>query len=530
MEKKTSIIYRVLLCVGVVLIVCSMFCSSENLFNPSQEVETTQLEPVNIVQLGEGEREYYLELVPSDQQVNSIGFFTAHQYIEVYADDVCIYSLEGSDSVFGKSTGAHWNIVELAPGTKEVCVHAVGVYPDEGDYAITFYLGNSLQMALGMLRGSMQEIIVSVVDFAMGVLLIVYYYVVRKKVDQGPAMFYFGLFAAMMGLWSLNEAEAMIILLPNRVAASYVGYTLILLMIAPFAAYLQEFLEVPDKRISNALCIISLLNYAVCTILHMTGVIEFKKTVIFGHFLMLCDLAYLLYALILRVRRVGWDRRGNSSVLGLVILTASYVLDLGAFYLGAVRTDVVGRFGFLLYICILGSEAAIGTREKLEEGRKAEIYKELAVRDVLTGLHNRNAYDEWAGEHWKKPGATILAFDLNDLKRCNDTLGHAAGDRYLQDAAVILSKVFEPEGQCFRIGGDEFCAVFESADEEWLEGRMRHMEQLEREYNQTSDLVRMQIACGHATFDEDLDSDIEETRSRADALMYENKRALKAGR
>ena len=59
---------------------------------------------------------------------------------------------------------------------------------------------------------------------------------------------------------------------------------------------------------------------------------------------------------------------------------------------------------------------------------------------------------------------------------------------------------------------------------------MRHMQQLEREYNQTSDLVRMQIACGHATFDEELDSDIEETRSRADALMYENKRALKAGR
>lgn len=341
-------------------------------------------------------------------------------------------------------------------------------------------------------------------------------------------MGYFGLFGIMMGLWSLNETEAMKILFTDRTASSYLGYLVILLMIAPFVAYLQAFLEVPNKRISNVLCLLSLLNVTVCTILHMTGLRPFKRTVLVGHFLMLCALLYLLYALVGRIRRVGYDRKVRSSILGLVILSASFVLDISAFYLGAVRTDVIGRGCFLLYICILGKEAAAGTLEKLDEGRKAEIYKELAVRDVLTGLHNRNAYDEWVGEHWKKSGAVVMAFDLNDLKRCNDTLGHAAGDRYLQDAATIMSKVFEPEGKCFRIGGDEFCAVFEQVDEEWLKGRLRHMEQLEHEYNQTADnLIYMQIASGYAIFDPQVDSDLEETRERADALMYENKRALK---
>ena len=63
----------------------------------------------------------------------------------------------------------------------------------------------------------------------------------------------------------------------SRTAASYAGYMLIMLMIAPFAAFLQEFSEVEEKYISNIICICSFANVVVCTVLHMTGICEFKK-------------------------------------------------------------------------------------------------------------------------------------------------------------------------------------------------------------------------------------------------------------
>ena len=50
-------------------------------------------------------------------------------------------------------------------------------------------------------------------------------------------------------------------------------------------------------------------------------------------------------------------------------------------------------------------------------------------------------------------------FDLNDLKKCNDTYGHDYGDQYIMMASEILKKLFALDGKCYRIGGDEFCAL-----------------------------------------------------------------------
>ena len=185
---------------------------------------------------------------------------------------------------------------------------------------------------------------------------------------------------------------------------------------------------------------------------------------------------------------------------------------------------MIGRFGFLLFICLLAREATAVSIEKIDEGRKAEIYRELAEHDMPTGLRNRNAYDEWVSENARDRETAIVTFDLNDLKRCNDTFGHAAGDKYIQDAAKLISEVFEPAGVCYRIGGDEFCAVIRHARSEWVEERLRRLEYLEWKYNEGKMDVPMRIAYGYAIFDEQYDKNMEETRNRADVKMYEKKR------
>ncbi|MFJ8945663.1 diguanylate cyclase domain-containing protein [Streptomyces sp. NPDC102395] len=112
--------------------------------------------------------------------------------------------------------------------------------------------------------------------------------------------------------------------------------------------------------------------------------------------------------------------------------------------------------------------AGIAQTERLEEARR------LAFTDALTGLANRRAVDvrlEEAVERHRTGGdvVSLAVCDLNGLKRVNDTLGHAVGDRLLERFGSVLSLcgAMLPGAIAARLGGDEFCllAVGPSADD-----------------------------------------------------------------
>lgn len=92
---------------------------------------------------------------------------------------------------------------------------------------------------------------------------------------------------------------------------------------------------------------------------------------------------------------------------------------------------------------------------ELEERRRAA--QQLAMRDPLTGLGNRLAFDEGLAQFCRQQGAgALLYLDLDDFKRVNDSLGHGAGDELLRVLAARLAR-FAGERDIFaRIGGDEF--------------------------------------------------------------------------
>lgn len=188
-----------------------------------------------------------------------------------------------------------------------------------------------------------------------------------------------------------------------------------------------------------------------------------------------------------------------------------------------------GAFGFLIYIIILGMEVCASAADKLEEGRKAEIYKELAEKDVLTKCYNRNAYNEDIRKKALNRNIYVIMFDLNNLKTCNDTLGHIEGDRYLTDSVELIKKTFGKCGKIYRIGGDEFCIITENVSADEIRGFIRQLIREEDAYNQQFQTAHMQIAVGFAGYDPEKDADLDQTRCRADVLMYENKKQLKAG-
>ncbi|MFI6145217.1 GGDEF domain-containing protein [Streptomyces sp. NPDC051109] len=104
--------------------------------------------------------------------------------------------------------------------------------------------------------------------------------------------------------------------------------------------------------------------------------------------------------------------------------------------------------------------AGLAQNERLEEARR------LAFTDPLTGLANRRAVDmrldEALEEHRRSAAVvSLVVCDLNGLKKVNDTLGHAAGDRLLERFGSVLSLcgAILPGALVARLGGDEFCLV-----------------------------------------------------------------------
>jgi diguanylate cyclase (GGDEF)-like protein/PAS domain S-box-containing protein len=112
----------------------------------------------------------------------------------------------------------------------------------------------------------------------------------------------------------------------------------------------------------------------------------------------------------------------------------------------------------------LGRSLLQGLLTDITERKRAEAAaRELAVRDMVTGLLNRRGLDAafanvQAAQGLKHPLA-VLQIDLDRFKAVNDTYGHEAGDRVLREVAVVLERAVRRSDIVGRVGGDEFVVV-----------------------------------------------------------------------
>ncbi|VAW79884.1 hypothetical protein MNBD_GAMMA14-1513, partial [hydrothermal vent metagenome] len=94
--------------------------------------------------------------------------------------------------------------------------------------------------------------------------------------------------------------------------------------------------------------------------------------------------------------------------------------------------------------------------------------RQEAVRDPLTGLANRRAFDERLAESLDDSlrqlrKICLLMIDIDHFKKINDEHGHQIGDKILQFVASVLKKNFKGKDLVARFGGDEFAVIVENA-------------------------------------------------------------------
>ncbi|NOZ65875.1 MAG: diguanylate cyclase [Alphaproteobacteria bacterium] len=108
-------------------------------------------------------------------------------------------------------------------------------------------------------------------------------------------------------------------------------------------------------------------------------------------------------------------------------------------------------------------------RDVTAERKEEERIKIMALRDGLTGLANRRAFnaqlDKMIDKYTQDDMPFILAYiDLDNFKAVNDTHGHTVGDDVLKFVAKTIRKYTRKTDIAIRFGGDEFAIIFTEID------------------------------------------------------------------
>jgi len=164
------------------------------------------------------------------------------------------------------------------------------------------------------------------------------------------------------------------------------------------------------------------------------------------------------------------------------------------------------------------------------------VLENLSLIDDLTGLHNRKGFLALAEHRMtvalrNEESFSVAFVDLDDLKVINDTFGHEMGNRALIESANVLKESFRQSDILGRMGGDEFAVFILHADEGETAGIQRRVQQHLDACNAIPNRrYRLSFSIGIISCGSARDSDLEGLLGKADALMYEQKRARTLGR
>jgi diguanylate cyclase (GGDEF)-like protein len=154
---------------------------------------------------------------------------------------------------------------------------------------------------------------------------------------------------------------------------------------------------------------------------------------------------------------------------------------------------------------------------------------QMALRDDLTGLHNRRGFMALATQHltWARDtGQHMLMFfaDLDGLKSINDAFGHGEGDRAISLAAACIKQTFRKFDVTARLSGDEFVALIMEEPGRSGEAIRRRLRMNLAKCSGNETRYRLSLSVGVAHFDPDKPVTLLELMRQADTELYRYKR------
>ncbi len=163
-------------------------------------------------------------------------------------------------------------------------------------------------------------------------------------------------------------------------------------------------------------------------------------------------------------------------------VAATGAMSVAAYAIAALLGGAVGET-VAVFSALLATGAVMGVSQAVNRDRQRRELALLSRSDPLTGTLNRRGFAErfaaQLADHVRHDGRPLglIVIDLDDFKRVNDTLGHAAGDELLVAVARTLAADLRPSDVLGRLGGDEFAVLLPEAGPGELRAAAARLEQ-----------------------------------------------------
>lgn len=346
-----------------------------------------------------------------------------------------------------------------------------------------------------------------------------------------------GLFSIFISLWSICNYDLIILYTYRLDVKPYLEF--MTLYFSPLFVYLyfwSDILEREQKKIKRIYLGIVGLQIAFIVaviILHAFNIVHMVELVTMQHAIIMIMVISYFALMVYDIRRKQFER--NALAIGMFSLVIISVLDIFRYnILNYVSSQTCDSFPSIMFlgglIFVLSQIVDFYTEisRRMYEGAKAEALAKIAYTDSLTGLSNRRKCDEIFDElEMSNQVYGILAFDLNNLKLTNDTLGHDNGDLLLIKFSNVLQSVFGEIGTVCRMGGDEFIVIIKEVKSVNVRGLVEKMEAMIEQANVEDENLKLSTAYGFCKSNESRCRDVKSVYRKADARMYKQKSAMK---
>lgn len=476
---------------------------------------------------------------------DELDFISINLTFHVFCDDEEVYAFDPPTDTGGGPYASQFNFVHLSEedAGKTVSIELYPIYSGGAQLAnVRVSQTNVYIQQFVQLHGV--ALLESVIIVFIGLAVIALHFSLHK-VDHGNLnLLALGTIAVLLGTWS---ATVTLILQLTTGLAPFIGaleYTSLLFVPYPIAIFASSILQPQNRRIYDlaasafSLCAIGLtVGISLLTGASMHDLLKITHAE-------LALAAALITAEVISSLRVHGIGAFRDAVRSSSAITFSFLVFMAcgsADFILYVTSKSVGdaaffmRHGLFAFTVVLAVDASRASLAYISRAQYADRIELIAYTDSLTNIGNRAAWRLMRDEvdtalaQGTIADAVICQFDVNFLKKVNDTMGHAAGDRYIKHAAETIRRSFGIEGTCYRTGGDEFTAIIAGdALRERVDECTKLFEMSMGEQN--ADEVPLSMALGCAFVSESEQHTVRGAQQIADERMYANKRAMKAER
>lgn len=470
-------------------------------------------------------------------QISTNGLLSPYLYIKakyfnfkIYIDGQYIDALYSGPEGGGKPYGKKYIFLPLpsdsALHTLTLSADFILDNPKGYDFSAPI-IGEKSQIIFETLKKELPKLCMISIIFCFGLFLLLF--TIQSNVRGHSTTFlHTGIFAAVFAAYSITITESIHFFVPNSYFIYICEFLLLAILPMPLLALVMKTCHTQCLRLLKNAYILTVLNFFLQIYCQFLTPFTFRQTVYLTHICMVISAIVLFLAVFCNSRH---EKDYWQLVISFFPIFIGTFWDIIQFYLPHIATKATGFQAGVLLFMILQTAYLIQSYFNYHENYlQANVYRQIAYTDALTGIGNRAAFEEKILELQNALGnyqsIWCISADVNDLKYVNDHLGHAKGDELIRGAASVLKDVSYQQDSLYRTGGDEFVLFLTDISDEEMAGWRSYFDEALNKYNQLHE-NKLFIAAGYDSLRKNGHDTIHDLISRTDRIMYEEKNRMK---